>query len=475
MHSPILLKNISVQFQHKSCFKNFSAVIHPGDHIGIIGPNGSGKSTLLNLIQGNIELSSGQVIIPDDVAFGYVPQIIQDFYDKSGGQRFNHALTSVLAQQPNVLCLDEPTNHLDMRNHKNLLRMLAHYPETLIVVSHDVELLRTCVNQVWAIEEGKVTIFNGSYDDYIRERSLVLRQRHATVEQLKKEKRKVREAAQAERQRAASRKRANIYEHDTLIKNRMKETASVTSSKKDKKLTATQQRIDSALAGTSIPETITVDFQLNPAEVANKIMVSIEQGSCGYQGNLVLTDINLQVAAQEHVVIAGDNGSGKSTLFKALMQLPEVVRDGTWIMPAQQDIGYLDQHYSQLDPGNSVFQTIEQAVSGWHINDIRRHLNNFLFRKNEEVQALVATLSGGEKARLSLALIAAQNPKLILLDEITNNLDLAAREQVIQVLRAYPGAMMIISHDLDFLEQIKIDSWYCIEGGRLMICNDLEQ
>jgi ATPase subunit of ABC transporter with duplicated ATPase domains len=132
------------------------------------------------------------------------------------------------------------------------------------------------------------------------------------------------------------------------------------------------------------------------------------------------------------------------------------------------DIGYLDQHYGTLSPKKSVLETIADLVPTWSHAEIRRHLNDFLFRKNAEVNALVATLSGGEKVRLTLAQIAAKTPQLLILDEITNNLDLETREHVIQVLKEYPGSMIVISHDEDFLHAIDIQSWYEVKNGTVL-------
>jgi ATPase subunit of ABC transporter with duplicated ATPase domains len=133
-----------------------------------------------------------------------------------------------------------------------------------------------------------------------------------------------------------------------------------------------------------------------------------------------------------------------------------VIKSGNWYAPKISDIGYLDQHYGTLHAEKTVLETIAELVPTWPHIEVRRHLNDFLFRKNEEVNALVSTLSGGEKARLSLAQIAAETPKLLILDEITNNLDLETKEHVVQVLREFPGAMIVISHDSDFLEEIGI-------------------
>jgi ATPase subunit of ABC transporter with duplicated ATPase domains len=154
-------------------------------------------------------------------------------------------------------------------------------------------------------------------------------------------------------------------------------------------------------------------------------------------------------------------------LVKAILGEPTIVKTGQWHCPKRQEIGYLDQHYQTLDPEASVFEIVEQEAFVLDVHGIRKHLNNFLFRKNEEVKAKVKTLSGGEKARLSLAQIAACNPKLVILDEMTNNVDLATREHIIQVFSAYPGALIVISHDTDFLRRINVTSFYQIKESKL--------
>jgi ATPase subunit of ABC transporter with duplicated ATPase domains len=469
LHNPIVLKDIGLTFSHRTCFEHFAATITYGDRIAIIGANGAGKSTLLKIIQRIMPPTTGSISIPDNVIFGYVPQIVTEFETKSGGQRFNHALTRALAAHPNVLCLDEPTNHLDAHNRTNLMRHLNNYKGTLIVVTHDLELLRSCIDTIWHINEGAIETFTGSYDAYMAEYTTQQQQRVSKLGQLQKEERKARAAVQAEHKRAASSKRANIRENDSILKSKMKETASVTSGKKQGRLASLQKDINQALQHARLPEIITPHFKLDPLHLSpNKTIVEIQDGSCGYAEHNVLSTINLQIRATEHIAITGANGSGKSTLIKTLLKDPGCLRTGSWHMPAPENIGYLDQQYRTLDPAHSVYETIaHNAPKSWTINDIRTHLNNFLFRKNEEVNASVATLSGGERARLSLALIAARSPTLLLLDEVTNNLDMGTREHVIQVLQAYPGTMIVISHDQDFLERIHIDQTYVAIDGAL--------
>ncbi len=164
-HNPIQIKHLSLFFPHKVCFEDFTTQIQYGDRIAIIGRNGSGKSTLLNMLRGAVDVAAGSVYMPPDVVLGYVPQVVEDLTDHSGGQRVNAALTRALANDPTLLLLDEPTNHLDKRNRTSLMRMLQHYAGTLIVVSHDVELLRQNVNMFWHIDQGKIKIFSGNYDD----------------------------------------------------------------------------------------------------------------------------------------------------------------------------------------------------------------------------------------------------------------------------------------------------------------------
>jgi ATPase subunit of ABC transporter with duplicated ATPase domains len=206
-------------------------------------------------------------------------------------------------------------------------------------------------------------------------------------------------------------------------------------------------------------------FSLRSESISDCTIVSISDGTIGYnEKEPLLQKINLTISSRDRIAIQGENASGKSTLIKAILDDPHITKSGNWNMPKRIDMGYLDQHYNTLTSEMTVLETIAVLVPTWSHIEVRRHLNDFLFRKNEEVANVVAQLSGGEKARLSLAQIAARTPKLLILDEITNNLDLETKEYVVQVLKAYPGAMIVISHEVDFLEEIEIKSYYEIKG-----------
>ena len=216
----------------------------------------------------------------------------------------------------------------------------------------------------------------------------------------------------------------------------------------------------------TVAEIIKPKFFLASFEGSGKVRVSICDAAVGYDMPF-LSIKSFSVSDGDRVAVKGKNASGKSTLVRAILGDCLVKKSGGWFVPKPDAIGYLDQHYSTLGFHKTVIETVEDAVPAWPHADIRRHLNDFLFRKNEEVYALVETLSGGEKALLSLAQIAAKTPKLLILDEITNNLDMVAREHVIEAVNEYRGALIVISHDEDFLRAIGITQSFIICDGKL--------
>lgn len=471
MHKPILLQDLGLSFLHKICFENFNARILPGSRIAIIGRNGSGKSSLLNILQNKVVPTEGNIVISNEIQIAYVPQHING--EISGGERFNQALSEALSVSPDVLLLDEPTNHLDRTNRLSLLRLLHDFEGTLIVVSHDVELLRKSVDIFWHIEQEHIHIFQGHYDDYVRECE---RQRLSLEEQksrLNRQKKDMHQSLMQEQQRAAKSKEKgekNIVNRKwaTVGSKTKAGRANTTSVNKKSALRDQKHDLTDQLSQLYIPEIITPRFSLNAATLKKQMLVTINNGGVAYaQEKPVASSIYLSIASGDRVALCGDNGSGKSTLIKAILSDSMVVISGEWLTPKLVDIGYLDQHYSTLIDTETVLETVQKLVPTWSMLELRRHLTDFLFFNNEEVNALSSSLSGGEKARLCLAQIAALTPKLLVLDEITNNLDLESRTHVIQVLKAYPGALLVISHDEDFLAEIGINDYYHFSERKL--------
>ncbi|MBL4587748.1 ABC-F family ATP-binding cassette domain-containing protein [Candidatus Babeliales bacterium] len=469
MHKLISFKNVGLSFSSKDCFHDFSTEIYPGSRIAIIGKNGSGKSSLLKILSRKLQPSSGQVMIPDDLLIGSVEQIISDYYELSGGQKLNKKLTEALALSPELLLLDEPTNHLDLANRKSLIRMLQHYQGTLVIVSHDRELLRKCTSILWHLDDNQIHQFSGSYDDYMRD----IKQKRVQVEKklslLKNEKKathtqSMHEQGRAAKSKAKGKKSIENKRWTKMTAGSKMMKAEKSQGKKLKAIDTQKQHLSDQLASLRLPEVIVPKFSLNSSRIVAGSVLSISNADIGYsKEKTVLKNVNLLLSFKDRVAISGKNGSGKSTLLMAILGKETVFKTGDWHLPKVEQIGYLDQHYSNLDSTVSVIDHLRKVKNNWNEQDLRRHLNDFLFRKNDEVLNIVSNLSGGEKARLSLCLIAADPPKLLILDEISNNLDLETKEHVIQVLKVYPGAMIIVSHEEDFLDEIGIDSKYEIK------------
>lgn len=463
MHKPILFRNLAL-FPHKNFSVEFNAEIRYGSRIAIIGDNGSGKSTMLKIFAGEIDSD-----LKIDAVVGYVPQIIDEFLDQSGAERFNRMLTKALSKNPDILLLDEPTNHLDHQNRQGLMRILRSFRGTLIVASHDQGLLRE-FDTLWYIEDGQIDIFSAGYDDFLRslasKRALLVRE----LSDIAREKKVLHESLMKEQNRAKKSKvkgQKSIKERKwpTIVSSAKMGRAQKASGQKKAAIDQKKQDLLERLSGLKRSEIIVPKFSISAIDLGNKAIISVKDGFVGYHQRILIKDINLSLGTRDRIAIIGANASGKSSFAKALLGDKEVVVSGIWVKPRLLEMGYLDQHYKNLDFEKTPYALITDLMPSWSNEMVRSHLNDFLFRKNEEVTTPIKNLSGGEKARLSLAQIAALTPRLLILDEVTNNLDLKTKDHVIEVLNEYPGALIAISHDEDFLERLKITERFHIENG----------
>jgi len=461
MQSIIKINKLELIYSGQILFENFSYMVSKGERIAIIGDNGSGKSSLLKLLAACNELPISGISSDESLAISYVPQIITEYEKLSGGQRFNRVLSNALARYPDVLLLDEPTNHLDHNNRKSLLSMLKHSFATLIVVSHDRELLELSFDTLWHIHDGEVSVFHGRYSDYLT----VLAQEKGKLERqvgmFDKVKKKqhldlMKEQQRAKTSRGQGEKSITNRKWPTITSGAKARRAEITSGKKNSILNREKALINQQIKELWQSEELNYRFTL-PAMVTNKVLVSVNDGKCRYFGaEFELANINFTLEYRQRLAIRGSNGSGKSTLVQAIMGNPLIEKKGEWVTPLTHQIAYLDQHYSTLPQEGTVIGYILDLAPDLSYLEIRDFLNKFLFRKNEEVEKPIEVLSGGEKARLSFAIIALQEPKLLILDEITNNIDLRTRTYITNLLKNYPGALVVISHDRHFLDEIGI-------------------
>ncbi len=225
-HKPILIEDISLSFNKKLLFSEFTAKIFYRNRIAIIGNNGSGKTSLLKMLMNKIEPSSGIIKMSKDVKIGYVPQIILDQNTYSGGERFLKSFSKIIGQDINLLMLDEPTNHLDKENKKSLINMLSRFNETLIIVSHDEDLLKNCIDIIWKIDEGKIKNFSGGYQDFLSEEEIFKNKNVQSFLDLKRQRKHMISSLEFEQKGSPSKKHKK--EKDRCLKAKRKETASST-------------------------------------------------------------------------------------------------------------------------------------------------------------------------------------------------------------------------------------------------------
>ena len=464
----IQLIDISLYFSEKLCFDAFNYQIDAGERIALIGDNGSGKSCMLKIINQLTPPNDGCIKYAAPITMAYVPQVHNDRASLSGAEQFNLALTQALALNPDVLMLDEPTNHLDNKNRQSLMRLLKHFAGTLIVASHDVTLLRSQEYCFWHFNQNKITIFQGQFDHLQQQQALDFEAIEQEMDHLQRQKKQIhlslmQEQKRAKHSRQKGQRSIQQAKWPTIVSNAKMLRGQETSGKKKKNLSDDKKMLAEQLQQLNRQEQITPHFELTSKKSTTKALVTITEGKIAYDQRIILDHVNLNITGQSRLALYGSNGSGKSTLLKAIMGDSAIRKEGIWITPLLKDIGYLDQHYQGLSEEITVFEIIGTCRPDWTHAQIRHHLNNFLFRKNEQINAMVSVLSGGEKARLSLAKIAANPPKLLILDELTNNLDLKTRNHVITLLKNYPGPFIIISHDSDFLEQIELTDKYIIK------------
>jgi ATPase subunit of ABC transporter with duplicated ATPase domains len=468
-YSPIVFKKAGLSFGPKVCFTDFSAVIEPGARIGLIGCNGCGKSSLLKIFTSALELSEGEVRFPEDASIGYVPQVssysLTDVL--SGGQQFNALLSRALTGSPNVLVLDEPTNHLDRHNRLSLLRFLSKWKGTLLVASHDVELLSTQVDVLWDFQNEQIEVFHGNYINLCeckaREKDQFVKER----QRIKDQQFKFKADLEAERHRQSQSRKANRKENDKNLLGYLKQKGNSTAGRNFARLNAKVDALSKELEQVRVENISVVNFKL-PSLIALKGRVlQVTNGSVSYGDARVLSNLFLIADYGDRIAIVGNNGCGKSTLVCALLNDPRVQYSGEWTLPKAEEIGLLDQNYHSLPQALTVMEAYEEAAPKLTVNEIRKELSTFLFKKNASVKTRVSELSGGEKVRLAIALCSTKPLRLLILDEPTNNLDLDTRNYLVSALKNYSGTLIVISHDESFLKEVGVNKEWRIESGQV--------
>ncbi|MGO8119067.1 ABC-F family ATP-binding cassette domain-containing protein [Rhizobium leguminosarum] len=501
----IRIENISKQLSHRILFIEASAALNRGEKIGLVGPNGAGKTTVFRMINGEEQPDEGQVSCEKGVTIGYFNQDVgemaghsavaevmngagpvsivagelrdleaamadpeqadnmeeiierygevqaryeeldgyalegrarevlaglsfsQEMMDGdvgalSGGWKMRVALARILLMRPDVMLLDEPSNHLDLESLIWLEEFLKGYEGALLMTSHDREFMNRIVTKIIEIDGGTLTAYSGDYEFYEQQRAQNEKQQQA----------------QFERQQAMLAKEIKFIErfkarasHASQVQSRVKKLEKIDRVEPPKRRQA-------------------VSFDFQPAPRSGEDVVSLKNVHKKYGSRSIYEGLDFMVRRRERWCIMGINGAGKSTLLKLVTGTAEP-DEGSVALGASVKMGYFAQHAMDiLDGEHTVFQSLEHRFPQAGQGPLRALAGCFGF-SGDDIEKRCRVLSGGEKARLVMAMMLFDPPNLLVLDEPTNHLDLDTKEMLIKALSQYDGTMLFVSHDRHFL------------------------
>jgi len=354
----------------------------------------------------------------------------------SGGWKMRVGMAALLFSEPDMLLLDEPTNHLDLESNIWLISYLQKYQGTVILVSHDRELLNSVPKRIIHIENYKLKSYTGNYEQFTKTRNKQIEQVLSTKQKQDAEKNKI-----------------------TSFVDRFRSTA-----KKAKQAQSRLKLLEKMEPIPEFPDTERQIFEFPEPEQLPPPLYNLAKVSAGYNKTMVLKNISLRLDADDRIALLGPNGNGKSTFIKLLAGKIQAV-SGVISKSSKLKIGYFDQHQSNLlDLSATPFTEMKKRQNNLTPQRIRKHLGHFGFSQ-ERADVKIGFLSGGEKARLLFALISADKPNVLLLDEPTNHLDIESREALVQAINSFAGAVIIVSHDTHIIETVAERLWEVSNGS----------
>ncbi|TMP30286.1 ATP-binding cassette domain-containing protein [Pseudoalteromonas rubra] len=504
----IQLSNIELMRGGKTLLKNASATLFPQHKVGLVGANGCGKSSLFALLKSELHLDAGELQIPKDwsiasvkqetpalavSALDYVLQGHPEYYALrsalhsaeasgdgaeqarlhqqievvggygieakagellhglgfsnaqlsdavsafSGGWRMRLNLAQALIRDADLLLLDEPTNHLDLDAVYWLERFLKAYQGTLVLISHDREFLDAVVDQIWHVDQQQLNVYKGHYSQFERQKAERMAQQQALYD----------------KQQATI---AHLEQFITRFK------AKASKAKQAQSRVKALERMEK-LAPAHADSPFSFEFS-NPDNMPNPLM-TLDQAQAGYGDVTILHKIKLNLVPGSRIALLGRNGAGKSTLIKLLAG--ELSPQAGEVFQHQGlKIGYFAQHQLEsLDLSASAVTHLQRLDPQASEQSLRDFLGGFAFNGDKALEP-VKPFSGGEKARLVLAMLVYQKPNLLLLDEPTNHLDLEMRHALVMALQGFEGAMVTVSHDRHMLKHTA-DEYYLVDQGEV--------
>lgn len=438
-------------------FDNFQ--VYEGDKIGIVGANGAGKSTLLGVLCGEIPPDSGHVARHGEVAL--IRQLPAREGTLSGGENAKRQIQRETYKEGAIVFADEPTANLDedgVRWVGSKLRS-AH---TVLLISHDRELLNEICNRIVEIKDGKLHAFTGNYADYERAVEEQTARQQMEYDRYRQKKSQLEAATQVRenhvaRQRQKKRREMASNSSEARLGGHKRAASMKKQQRIAKVLESRLERLE-VVDKVRAPAKISIDFSLTKPP-GNKLVITCEHLHFAYADNPIFFDTSFTVKNNAKVAITGKNGSGKSTLLRLIREGHDAIRTAPKLHP-----GFLYQGFENLDMQATVLDNV-LATSIQDRATVRGVLAGLLFR-GDDVFKTAAVLSGGEKMRLSIAKLICADNNALLLDEPTNYLDIRSLKAVEQVLREYPGTLLLVSHDRRFVESVTSEELR-IENGKV--------
>jgi len=498
------LNGITVRLGGRTIIDRATAALPPRSRIGLIGRNGAGKSTLMKVMIGALDPDEGSLDMPRNTRIGYIAQEapsgdatpidtvlaadteraalmaetescedmdrLGEIYERlnaidaytanaraarilvglgfdeemqqrpldsySGGWKMRVALAALLFSEPDLLLLDEPSNHLDLEATLWLESFLKAYPGMMVVISHERDLLNNVVDNILHLESGKVTLYTGGYDSFERQRA----ERAAQLAAAK---------ASQDAQRAKL--------QDFIARNSARASTAKQAQSRVKAL-AKMQPI------AAMAEDPSLSFDFPDPDPLKPPLITLDMASVGYAADVpILQRLNLRLDPDDRIALLGRNGNGKTTLARLLAaQLAPM--DGAMNTAGKMRVGYFTQYQvEELDGDDTPLEHMTRQMQGATPAAVRAQLGRFGF-SGAKATTEVKKLSGGERARLALALITRDAPHMLILDEPTNHLDVDAREALVQALNGYSGAVVLVSHDRHMLE-LTADRLVLVDSG----------
>ncbi|QIR38712.1 ABC-F family ATP-binding cassette domain-containing protein [Tolypothrix sp. PCC 7910] len=517
--SILLAENLGYQLgSTRTLFEKVQVSIAAGDRIALVGSNGVGKSTLLKILAGQITPSNGSVWCKGNVY--YLPQIstirqeisaetVLDFLSTksdewwqieevlqtqfhttidlsllmtnlSGGELTKLFLAIGLSQAPNILLLDEPTNHMDLLALENLRQILVNFSGAYIIVSHKPLFLDQVAEVTWELTSEGVKVYGGNFSEYRQQKEIELAAAVRSHEVARKELKRVQTTAMQEQQRAAQSQRQGRAKFlngsiDRMSAGLIKAKAEAASGNANKKHELAVAKATRNVADTKVKTTKATSIQLAEKAQKRRNLIHIQNANLWLSERLLIQNIQLHITTGDRLAIVGANGSGKSTLAKAILGMKQptaVLHEGEVILAPAMKAVYLDQTYELVNRQQTILENMQAANPSLSYQLLRQQLGHFLFKYND-VHKSASVLSGGELARLAIAIISISEIDLLILDEPTNNLDIATVEQMIVGINEYQGALWVISHDLAFLSRINITKSYKLSNQTLQMTSYL--